>query len=188
MWQFVLCSLQPKPLPMNGGVPRIAPASLWTRPKVQEFIQHVKTDPSSVLVVGRGETMTVRVPTHEGGKCMYVHWYYQSIQKDDPTIEPTFHDFSESLPPVFNSLVAIGQCDPMCWDCIWLKGDNQPASSDKRECVASIHFTLTQQYPSCRIELVDWLSVNLLINSMWSDFLTSLLKMPMILCVCNTSR
>ena len=53
---------------MNGGTPRIAPASLWTRPKVQEFIQHVKTDPSSVLVVGRGETMTVRVPTHEGGE------------------------------------------------------------------------------------------------------------------------
>ena len=51
-----------------NGTSRIAPASLWTRPKVQEFIQHVKSDPSSVLVVGRGETLTVRVPTHEGGK------------------------------------------------------------------------------------------------------------------------
>lgn len=50
-----------------NGTHRIAPASLWKRPKVQEFIQHVKSDPSSVLVVGRGETMTVRVPTHEGG-------------------------------------------------------------------------------------------------------------------------
>ena len=55
-----------------NGTPRIAPASLWTRPKVQEFIQHVKSDPSSVLVVGRGETMTVRVPTHEGGKCLLI--------------------------------------------------------------------------------------------------------------------
>lgn len=53
-----------------NGTTRIAPASLWTRPKVQEFIQHVKSDPSSVLVVGRGETMTVRVPTHEGGESL----------------------------------------------------------------------------------------------------------------------
>ncbi len=52
---------------MNGS-PSIAPASLWSRPKVQEFIQHVRTDPGSVLVVGRGETITVRVPTHENGK------------------------------------------------------------------------------------------------------------------------
>ncbi|EDO39149.1 predicted protein, partial [Nematostella vectensis] len=49
----------------------IAPASLWTRPKVMEFIQHVKSDPSSVLVVGRGETMTVRVPTHDSGTCLF---------------------------------------------------------------------------------------------------------------------
>ncbi|XP_078350181.1 Golgi resident protein GCP60-like [Oculina patagonica] len=61
---------QPKTLAVNG-TPRLAPASLWTRPKVQEFIQHVKSDPSSVLVVGRGETMTVRVPTHEGGTCLF---------------------------------------------------------------------------------------------------------------------
>lgn len=50
-----------------NGSPSIAPASLWSRPKVQEFIQHVRTDPGSVLVVGRGETITVRVPTHENG-------------------------------------------------------------------------------------------------------------------------
>ena len=64
---FFALLIQPKTLAVNG-TPRIAPASLWTRPKVQEFIQHVKSDPSSVLVVGRGETMTVRVPTHEGGE------------------------------------------------------------------------------------------------------------------------
>ena len=46
----------------------IAPASLWTRPKLQEFINHVKRDASSVIVVGRGETVTIRVPTHENGK------------------------------------------------------------------------------------------------------------------------
>ena len=46
----------------------IAPASLWTRPKLQEFINHVKRDASSVIVVGRGETVTIRVPTHENGE------------------------------------------------------------------------------------------------------------------------
>lgn len=61
---------QEKTMAVNG-TSRIAPASLWTRPKVQEFIQHVKSDPSSVLVVGRGETLTVRVPTHEGGNCLF---------------------------------------------------------------------------------------------------------------------
>ena len=47
---------------------KIAQASLWTRPKLNEFIQHVKRDASSIIVVGRGETVTVRVPTHEHGK------------------------------------------------------------------------------------------------------------------------
>lgn len=69
---FLVVIIQPKTMAVNG-TPRIAPASLWTRPKVQEFIQHVKSDPSSVLVVGRGETMTVRVPTHEGGKSRGCH-------------------------------------------------------------------------------------------------------------------
>ena len=46
----------------------IAQASLWTRPKLKEFIQHVKRDASSVIIVGRGETVTIRVPTHEHGK------------------------------------------------------------------------------------------------------------------------
>ena len=46
---------------------KIAQASLWTRPKLNEFIQHVKRDASSIIVVGRGETVTVRVPTHEHG-------------------------------------------------------------------------------------------------------------------------
>ena len=46
----------------------MAPASLWTRPKLQEFVNHVKRDASSVLVVGRGETVTIRVPTHDQGR------------------------------------------------------------------------------------------------------------------------
>ena len=61
---------------MNGdGTVKIAPASLWTRPKLQEFINHVKRDASSVIVVGRGETVTIRVPTHENGndQLQYLH-------------------------------------------------------------------------------------------------------------------
>lgn len=49
----------------------LAPASLWTRPKLAEFITHVKRDASSVLVVGRGETVTVSVPTHALGSCLF---------------------------------------------------------------------------------------------------------------------
>lgn len=52
---------------------KIAQASLWTRPKLNEFIQHVKRDASSIIVVGRGETVTVRVPTHDyGTSCLFV--------------------------------------------------------------------------------------------------------------------
>jgi len=49
----------------------IAPASLWARPKLAEFISHVKRDASSVLIVGRGETVTVSVPTHALGSCLF---------------------------------------------------------------------------------------------------------------------
>ena len=52
----------------------IAPASLWTRPKLQEFINHVKRDASSVIVVGRGETVTIRVPTHENGESILLSY------------------------------------------------------------------------------------------------------------------
>lgn len=58
----------------------IAPASLWTRPKLQEFINHVKRDASSVLVVGRGETVTIRVPTHENGSCLF--WEFATESYD----------------------------------------------------------------------------------------------------------
>ncbi|XP_065055529.1 Golgi resident protein GCP60-like [Rhopilema esculentum] len=59
---------------------KIAQASLWTRPKLNEFIQHVKRDASSIIVVGRGETVTVRVPTHEHGSCLF--WEFASESYD----------------------------------------------------------------------------------------------------------
>jgi len=58
----------------------LAPASLWTRPKLQEFINHVKRDASSVIVVGRGETVTIRVPTHEHGSCLF--WEFATESYD----------------------------------------------------------------------------------------------------------
>ncbi|KAK3748737.1 hypothetical protein QZH41_015681 [Actinostola sp. cb2023] len=39
-----------KPAAPVNQTSHILPASLWTRPKVMEFIQHVKSDPNSVLV------------------------------------------------------------------------------------------------------------------------------------------
>eukprot|EP00794_Sanderia_malayensis_P020056 gene20056-22023_t len=66
---------------VNGSVDhKIAQASLWTRPKLTEFIQHVKRDASSIIVVGRGETVTIRVPTHEHGSCLF--WEFATESYD----------------------------------------------------------------------------------------------------------
>ena len=54
----------------------MAQASLWTRPKLQEFITHVKRDANSVLVIGRGETVTIRVPTHENGSLQLICGFF----------------------------------------------------------------------------------------------------------------
>lgn len=100
----MLFVIKPKTMAVNG-TPRIAPPSLWTRPKVQEFIQHLKSDPTSVLVVGRGETMTVRVPTHEGGTCVF--WEFAT----------EFYDlgfgvsFEWSQPQTKNITVAVNESD-----------------------------------------------------------------------------
>jgi len=63
----------PSPPPQQQQQRRgsMTPASLWTRPKLEEFVSHVKGDASSVLIVGRGETVTVRVPTHDKGSCLF---------------------------------------------------------------------------------------------------------------------
>lgn len=45
----------------------IAEPSLWTRPQLDEFKKQIRLDPESVLTIGRGEVVTVRVPTHEEG-------------------------------------------------------------------------------------------------------------------------
>ncbi|CAD6193703.1 unnamed protein product [Caenorhabditis auriculariae] len=56
-------------LPSN---PAIAPASLWNRKDIAEFKVNIKKEGSEgVIKVGHGETVTVRVPTHEDGTCLY---------------------------------------------------------------------------------------------------------------------
>ncbi|XP_077995076.1 Golgi resident protein GCP60-like [Glandiceps talaboti] len=51
--------------------PPIANASMWTRPQLKEFKDQLRKDTESVIKVGRGETVTVRVPTHEEGTCLF---------------------------------------------------------------------------------------------------------------------
>ncbi|KAJ1357959.1 hypothetical protein KIN20_016239 [Parelaphostrongylus tenuis] len=56
-------------LPSN---PEIAPASLWNRKDIVEFKNAIKKEGSEgIIKVGYGETVTVRVPTHEDGTCLF---------------------------------------------------------------------------------------------------------------------
>ncbi|VDM66855.1 unnamed protein product, partial [Strongylus vulgaris] len=52
--------------------PEIAPASLWNRKDIVEFKNTIKKEGSEgIIKVGHGETVTVRVPTHEEGTCLF---------------------------------------------------------------------------------------------------------------------
>ncbi|KOC60036.1 Protein TMED8 [Habropoda laboriosa] len=52
--------------------PPIARAEMWTRKDVEEFKETIRReDGDAVIKVGHGETVTVRVPTHEDGSCLF---------------------------------------------------------------------------------------------------------------------
>lgn len=52
--------------------PPIAPAEMWTRKGVEEFKETIRKEAGdAVIKVGHGETVTVRVPTHEDGSCLF---------------------------------------------------------------------------------------------------------------------
>lgn len=52
--------------------PPISSAEMWTRKGVEEFKRTIwREAPDAVIRVGHGETVTVRVPTHEGGTCLF---------------------------------------------------------------------------------------------------------------------
>ncbi|XP_076763218.1 Golgi resident protein GCP60 [Xylocopa sonorina] len=57
---------------MGDGCPPIAPAEMWTREDVEEFKETIRRENGdAVIKVGHGETVTVRVPTHEDGSCLF---------------------------------------------------------------------------------------------------------------------
>ncbi|XP_077076540.1 Golgi resident protein GCP60 isoform X2 [Siphateles boraxobius] len=61
----------------NG--PTAAP-SMWTRPQIKDFKEKIRQDVDSVITVGRGEVVTVRVPTHEEGS--YLFWEFATDYYD----------------------------------------------------------------------------------------------------------
>ncbi|KAF4102372.1 Golgi resident protein GCP60 [Onychostoma macrolepis] len=62
-----------------GEVPIIAP-SMWTRPQIKEFKEKVLHDQDSVITVGRGEVLSVRVPTHQDGSHLF--WEFATDHYD----------------------------------------------------------------------------------------------------------
>ncbi|GAB6024954.1 Golgi resident protein GCP60 [Chamberlinius hualienensis] len=65
----------------NDLMVMVKPASMWTRKDVVEFkTSIVKEGGDSVIKVGHGETVTVRVPTHEDGTCLY--WEFATDNYD----------------------------------------------------------------------------------------------------------
>ncbi|KFD51129.1 hypothetical protein M513_08029, partial [Trichuris suis] len=58
----------------------IQPASMWTRRDIREFKEAIKQEENGVIKVGYGETVTVRVPTHENGSCIF--WEFATDKYD----------------------------------------------------------------------------------------------------------
>ncbi|XP_058611065.1 Golgi resident protein GCP60 isoform X3 [Onychostoma macrolepis] len=54
--------------------------SMWTRPQIKDFKEKIRQDVDSVITVGRGEVVTVRVPTHEEGS--YLFWEFATDYYD----------------------------------------------------------------------------------------------------------
>lgn len=53
---------------------------MWTRPQIADFKEKIRQDADSVITVGRGEVVTVRVPTHEEGS--YLFWEFATDNYD----------------------------------------------------------------------------------------------------------
>ncbi|KAM5164434.1 Golgi resident protein GCP60 isoform 2-T2 [Mantella aurantiaca] len=62
------------------ATPVIAAPSMWTRPQIKDFKEKIRQDADSVITVGRGEVVTVRVPTHEEGS--YLFWEFATDNFD----------------------------------------------------------------------------------------------------------
>ncbi|XP_055492224.1 Golgi resident protein GCP60 [Leucoraja erinacea] len=64
----------------KDATPVIAAPSMWTRPQIKDFKEKIRQDADSVITVGRGEVVTVRVPTHEEGS--YLFWEFATDNYD----------------------------------------------------------------------------------------------------------
>nr|XP_054759021.1 Golgi resident protein GCP60-like [Lytechinus pictus]XP_054759022.1 Golgi resident protein GCP60-like [Lytechinus pictus] len=70
-------------IPLNSDedqYPVICKASCWTRKNIKEFKKELVSEKESVIKVGHGETVTVRVPTHQEGK--YIFWEFATDSYD----------------------------------------------------------------------------------------------------------
>lgn len=66
---------------VSGEYPVMSPANLWTRPNIKQFKQEVSAGKGDGVVhVGHGHTVTVRVPTREGGQCLF--WEFATDSYD----------------------------------------------------------------------------------------------------------
>ncbi|GAB1604567.1 Golgi resident protein GCP60-like [Argonauta hians] len=61
-------------------LPPLAAASLWTRGEMKEFKSALTQEKDCVITVGSGETVTVRVPTHQDGSCLF--WEFATDNYD----------------------------------------------------------------------------------------------------------
>ncbi|CAL1586458.1 unnamed protein product [Knipowitschia caucasica] len=68
------------PIIAADSPPIIAAPSMWTRPQIKDFKEKIRQDADSVITVGRGEVVTVRVPTHEEGS--YLFWEFATDYYD----------------------------------------------------------------------------------------------------------
>ncbi|KAL0266742.1 UNVERIFIED_CONTAM: hypothetical protein PYX00_009200 [Menopon gallinae] len=65
----------------DDGLPRISPPSMWTRKDIKDFKDSIRKEGGDAIIkVGHGETVTVRVPTHKDGTCLY--WEFATDSYD----------------------------------------------------------------------------------------------------------
>ncbi|XP_067011629.1 Golgi resident protein GCP60 isoform X1 [Anabrus simplex] len=65
----------------QGEFPTTSPASMWTRKDIKEFKDSIRKEGGDAIIkVGHGETVTVRVPTHEDGTCLF--WEFATDNYD----------------------------------------------------------------------------------------------------------
>lgn len=65
----------------SGEYSTIMPANMWTRPDIKQFkIEVAAGKGDGVIKVGHGDVVTVRVPTHEGGSCLF--WEFATDSYD----------------------------------------------------------------------------------------------------------